>query len=48
MIKPGEEIHGNGGQRLRVLAVVTVRRGRSRRPFVGLLQVDGRMNDESD
>lgn len=22
MIKPGEEIHGNGGQRLRVLAVV--------------------------
>jgi hypothetical protein len=38
MIKPGEEIHGNGGQRLRVLAVVPFEEDES--PFVGLLQVE--------
>ena len=38
MIKPGEEIHGNGGQRLRVLAVVAFDE-ENESPFVGLLQV---------
>jgi hypothetical protein len=38
MIKPGEEIHGNGGQRLRVLDVVPSEEDES--PFVGLLQVE--------
>ena len=39
MIKPGEEIHGNGGQRLRVLAVVPFEEGYES-PFVGLLHVE--------
>jgi hypothetical protein len=39
MIKPGEEIHGNGGQRLRVLAVVPFAE-EDESPFVGLLQVE--------
>ena len=39
MIKPGEEIHGSGGQRLRVLDVVPfVEEDES--PFVGLLRVE--------
>jgi hypothetical protein len=38
MIKPGEEIHGSGGQRLRVLAVVPFEEEQES-PFVGLLQV---------
>jgi len=39
MIKPGEKIHGNGGQRLRVLAVVRFEE-EDESPFVGLLQVE--------
>jgi hypothetical protein len=39
MIKPGEEIHGNGGQRLRVLDVVPFDE-EDESPFVGLLQVE--------
>jgi hypothetical protein len=39
MIKPGEEIHGNGGQRLRVVAVVPFEE-EDESPFVGLLQVE--------
>jgi len=31
MIKPGDEIHANGGERLRVLAVVPLTRRTSRR-----------------
>jgi hypothetical protein len=37
-IKPGEEVHGNGGERLRVLAVVPFAE-EDESPFVGLLQV---------
>jgi hypothetical protein len=40
MIKPGEEIHGNGGQRLRVIDVVPFAEA-VESPFVGLLQVEG-------
>ena len=39
MIKPGEEIHGNGGRRLRVLDVVPFEE-EDESPFVGLLQVE--------
>jgi hypothetical protein len=39
MIKPGEEIHGSGGQRLRVLDVVIYDKD-AESPFVGLLQVE--------
>jgi hypothetical protein len=39
MIKPGEEIHGAGGQRLRVLDVVVFGE-EDESPFVGLLQVE--------
>jgi hypothetical protein len=39
MIKPGEEIHGNGGERLHVLAVVPFAE-EDESPFVGLLQVE--------
>jgi hypothetical protein len=39
MTKPGEEIHGNGGQGLRVVAVVPFEE-EDESPFVGLLQVD--------
>jgi hypothetical protein len=39
MIKPGEEIHGNGGQGLRAVAVVPFEE-EDESPFVGLLQVD--------
>jgi hypothetical protein len=39
MIKPGEEIHGNGGERLRVVAVVPFD-GEAESPLVGLLQVE--------
>jgi hypothetical protein len=39
MIKPDEEIHGNGGQRLRVAAVVPFQE-EDESPFVGLLQVE--------
>jgi hypothetical protein len=39
MIKPGEEIHGSGGERLRVLAVVPFDET-DESPFVGLLQVE--------
>jgi hypothetical protein len=35
MINPGEEIHGNGGQRMRVLAVVPFDE-EDGSPFVGL------------
>jgi hypothetical protein len=38
-IKPGEEIHGNGGQRLRVIDVVPFEE-EDESPFVGLLQVE--------
>jgi hypothetical protein len=38
-MKPGEEIHGSGGERLRVLAVVPFEE-EDESPFVGLLQVD--------
>jgi hypothetical protein len=39
MIKPGEEIHANSGQRLRVLAVVPFEE-EDESPLVGLLQVE--------
>jgi hypothetical protein len=39
MIKPGEEIHGGGGQGLRVFAVVPFEE-EDESPFVGLLQVE--------
>ena len=39
MIKPGEEIHGDGGERLRVLDVVEFDE-EDESPFVGLLQVE--------
>jgi hypothetical protein len=39
MINPGEEIHGNGGQRLRVVALVPFDE-EDKSPFVGLLQVE--------
>jgi hypothetical protein len=39
MIKPGEEIHGAGSQRLRVLAVVRFEE-EDESPLVGLLRVD--------
>jgi hypothetical protein len=37
LIKPGEEIHGNGGQRLCVLAVVPFD---DESPFVEMLEVE--------
>lgn len=37
-IKPGEEIHVNGGERMRALAVVLFDE-EDESPFVGLLQV---------
>jgi hypothetical protein len=43
-IKPGEEIHGNGGQRLRVLAVVPFEE-EDESPFVGLLQVEAAVTE---
>jgi hypothetical protein len=39
MIKAGEEIHGSGGQRLRVLDVVPFDE-EDEAPFMGLLQVE--------
>lgn len=39
MIKPGEEIHVDGGQRLRVVAVVPFDE-EDESPFAGLLQVE--------
>jgi hypothetical protein len=39
MIKPGEEIHGSGGQRLRVLDVVPFDE-EDESPFVAMLQVE--------
>jgi hypothetical protein len=39
LIKPGEEIHGSGDQRLRVLDVVPFDE-EDESPFVGLLQVE--------
>jgi hypothetical protein len=39
MITPGEEIHVNGGERMRVLAVVPFDE-EDDSPFVGLLQVE--------
>jgi hypothetical protein len=39
MIKPGEEIHGAGGQRLGVLDVVPFDE-EEESPFVGLIQVE--------
>ena len=39
MIKPVEEIHGNGGERLRVVAVVPFEE-EDEPSFVGLLQVE--------
>jgi hypothetical protein len=39
MIKPGEESHGSGGQRLRVLDVAPFEED-DEAPFVGLLQVE--------
>jgi hypothetical protein len=38
MIKPGEEIHVNGGERMRVLAVPFDEEDES--PVVGMLQVE--------
>lgn len=40
MIKPGEEIHGNGGERLRVVDVVPFEE-EDESPFVGMLKVEG-------
>ena len=39
MIKPGEEIHGNGGRRFRVLDVVPFEE-EDESPLVGLLRVE--------
>jgi hypothetical protein len=39
MIKSGKEIHGNGRQRLRVVAVVPFEE-KDKSPYVGLLQVE--------
>jgi hypothetical protein len=39
MIKPGEEIHGNGGQRFRVIDVVPFDKD-DESPFVGMLKVE--------
>jgi hypothetical protein len=39
MIKPGEEIHGSGGQRLRVLDVVPFEE-EDESPSVGMLKVE--------
>jgi len=39
MIKPDEEIHRNGGQRLRVVAVVSLDE-EDESPFVGMLPVE--------
>ena len=39
MIKPGEEVHVDGGQRMRVLDVVAFDE-EDESPFVGLLQVE--------
>jgi len=39
MIRPGQEIHGNGGQRFRVVDVVPFDEG-DESPFVGLLKVE--------
>ncbi len=39
MIKPGEETHGSGGQRLRVLDVVPFDE-EDESPFVGPLQIE--------
>jgi hypothetical protein len=39
MIKPGEEVHVDGGQRMRVLAVIAFEE-EDESPFVGLLQVE--------
>ena len=39
MIKPGEEIHGSDGQKLRVVDVVPFDE-EDESPFVGLLQVE--------
>jgi hypothetical protein len=38
MIKPGEEIHGSGGQRLRVLDAVPFE-DKDDSPFIGMLKV---------
>ena len=38
MIKPGDKVHGNGGERLRVFAVVPFDE-EDESPFVGLLQI---------
>jgi hypothetical protein len=40
VIQPGEEIHSNGGQRLRVVAVVPLDE-EDESALVGLLQVEG-------
>jgi hypothetical protein len=39
MIRPGEEIHGNGGQSLRVLDVVAFEE-EDESPFIGMLRVE--------
>jgi hypothetical protein len=39
MIKAGEEIHGSGGQRLRVIDVVPFDK-EDESPFVGMLKVE--------
>lgn len=39
MIEPGEEIHGSGGERLRVLDVVPLEE-EDASPFVGMLKVE--------
>jgi hypothetical protein len=39
MIKPGEEIHGNGGERLRVVDVDPFDE-EDESPFVGMLKVE--------
>jgi hypothetical protein len=47
MIKPGEEIHGNGGQRLSVIAVVPFEQ-EDESPFVGLLQAEAACRTVAD
>jgi hypothetical protein len=43
MIKPGEEVHGSGGERLRVLDVVPFAE-EDESPFVGMLKVEARQS----
>jgi hypothetical protein len=46
MIKPGEEVHGNGGQRLLVLDVVPFEEA-DELGFVGMLRVEATLRVDS-